>query len=263
MAFVAFALITVEDGTMTPPDLAEALDEALEPGKHIFRHKRKWRLTQHQIEDGWMSGRLGFDSQSAAGLWNEQRKDYETVRPSQITPWVIDTRTGRVAFELKGGTIKPESFRGTFQALLNEEATVFHWRVTLEEQSYPSWEEWKASVSRITNVRAKMTVPNPRYGGQLVEHLFEDAKLSAATLAVQGDNVDLDDSELLKESIDHAKRYGRIRAKGVSGPDGKKEEWRSEEHGAADREEAPRDPESMEVPAGSLRKLLQRRRKSK
>jgi hypothetical protein len=259
IAFVAFAVITVEEGTMTPPDLAAALEEALPAGKHIFRHKRKWRLTEHTTVDGWMSGRLGFDSQVSAGLWNEPRKDYDRIHPSQITPWVIETTTGRVAFELKAGSIKPESFRGTFQALLNEGATIFRWRVSLEEQSYPSWEEWTESVSRITNLRVKMTVPNPRYRGELVEHLFDDAKLSAATLAVQGDDIDLDDSELLVQSIEHAQRgYGRIRAKGVSGPDAERREWRSEEHGAPAREEAPRDPETMEVPAGSLRKLLER-----
>lgn len=249
---------------MRPADFSSALDEALAPGKSVLRYNRLWRLTQHEIDGGWISGRIGFEyPSSSVGVWDEQRKDYRSIRPAQVTRYVIDTKTRRVAFELKSSTIKPWTFQGNFQALLNQDSG-YQWRVTLEGLTQPSWEEWEESVSRITDIRIKMERPNPRYPGKEVERLFEDAKLSAATLAAKGDDIDMTDSELIKEAFEHARRgYGSITAKGVSGPDAKKEEWRSEDEGEADREQAARDPVTDEVPPESLRHLIEQRNESK
>ena len=88
---------------------------------------------------GWISGRIGFEyPSSSVGVWDEQRKDYRSIRPAQVTRYVIDTKTRRVAFELKSSTIKPWTFQGNFQALLNEDSG-YQWRVTLEGLTQPSW----------------------------------------------------------------------------------------------------------------------------
>lgn len=260
MVFVAFALISVAADSFQPPSYADALDDALTPGKSVLRYNRLWRLPQHSIESGWISGRIGFEyPNSSVGVWDDQQKDYRSIRPAQVTRYMIDVASHRVAFELKSSTIKPWTFQGNFQALLNEES-IYQWRVELEDLTQPTWDEWVESVSRVTDLRVRMERPNPRYPGKEIEHLFEDAKLSAATLAVQGDDVELTESELLVEAIRHAHRgYGRITAKGVAGTDGRKTEWRSEDD-LPERAQAERDPATGEVAADGLRQLLERRR---
>jgi hypothetical protein len=263
-AFVAFAIIGVEEGSIEPDDLAGALDEALTPGKRVTRYGRMWRLPQHSVEGDWIVGRVGFEYPASVGLWNETQKDFLSIKPSQVTPYVIHGPTGRVAFELKSSTIKAWTFQGNFQALLNQKSG-YRWKVTLEGVSQPPWEEWERSMARITDVRIKMHRPNPRYPGKEIERMFEMAKLNAATIAAQGDGIELSESELLKEAFALARNgYGTITAKGISrpsgtGPDGKKEEWRSEAESETERERAVRDPVTQEVPVDQMKQLLEQR----
>jgi hypothetical protein len=261
-AFVAFARVGLADGSITPPDFEAALEDALRPGKSVVRYNRLWRLPQHESHDGWITGRVGFEIPgNEAGVWDEISKDYRDISAAQLTRYMIDVRDRRVAFELKSSTIKPWTFQGNFQALLNADDS-YQWRVTLEGIDQPPWEDWQESVSRITNMRIKLVPPNPRYRGKEVEELIEGAKLSAATLAVQGDDIEISDSELLKESIQHFQAgYGSLTAKAIVDGDGdgkKKVEWRSEEEGNVARERAIRDPETSEVPPSELKHLLQR-----
>ncbi len=246
---------------LRPSDLGPALEEALTPGKSVVRYNRLWRLPQHESREGWITGRVGFEHPGTeAGVWDEQRKDYRDVNAAQLTRYMIDTGTGRVAFELKSSVIKPWTFQGNFQALLNADSG-YQWRVTLEGIDQPPWEEWRESVDRITNLRIKLVPPNPRYRGKEVEELIEGAKLSAATIAVQGEDIDPSESELLEESIQHYQAgYGSLTAKAVTGSDDKKVEWRSEEEGNVARERAMRDPETHEVPPSELERLLKKRR---
>jgi hypothetical protein len=260
LAFVAFARISLGEGSLMPSDIAKALHSDLAPGKSVFRYKRLWRLPQHAVRKGWISGRIGFEyPASSAAIWDEAKKDYREIHPAQVTRYVIDTNECRVAFELKGGSIKPWTFQTNFQALLNVESP-YQWRVALEELSQPSWEQWQKSVSRITDVRINMERPNPRYPGEQVEDLFENAQLAAATLAVKGDDIELSQSELLKEALALAQDYGHVTARGVASLDGEKQEWRSEEDGGTiDRQRAERDSKG-EVPTRSLRALLEKRK---
>jgi hypothetical protein len=260
LAFVAFARIEFAEGSLTPPDFAAALEQALMPGKSVLRYNRLWRLPQHETIDGWITGRIGFEHPgSESGLWDEQRKDYRNVSTAQLTRYMIAVHTRRVAFELKSSVIKPWTFQGNLQALLNVNDS-YQWRVTLEGVAQPPWEEWEQSVSRITNVRIKMERPNPRYPGKQVEELIERAKLSAATIAIKGDSVELSESELLREAFAHAMGgYGAITAKGVVGPDEEKVEWRSEDEGLTEREQVQRDPETQEVSPETLKHLLEQR----
>lgn len=258
LAFVAFARIELVEGTISPSSLGPALEEALTPGKSVVRYNRLWRLPQHEVDGHWITGRVGFEHPGTeAGVWDEQRKDYRDVSAAQLTRYMIDTRSGRVAFELKSSTIKPWTFQGNFQALLNAD-NGYQWRVALEGIDQPPWEEWQKQVGRITNLRITLVPPNPRYRGKEVEELIEGAKLSAATIAVQGEDIEISESELLEESIQHYQAgYGRLTAKAVVGSDDKKVEWRSEEEGNVARERAIRDPETHEVPPSELKRLLE------
>lgn len=246
---------------MAPSDFGVALEDALTPGKSVVRYNRLWRLPQHQSTDGWITGRVGFEPPgNEAGVWDEGTKDYRDISAAQLTRYMIDVSSHRVAFELKSSTIKPWTFQGNFQALLNAD-NGYQWRVTLEGIDQPPWEEWQDSVDRITSLRIKLVPPNPRYRGKEVEELIEGAKLSAATLAVQGDDIEISESELLQESIQHYQAgYGSLTAKAVAEGDGKKKvEWRSEEEGNVARERAIRDPETNEVPPSELKPLLENR----
>jgi hypothetical protein len=257
LAFVAFASIRAD---ATTPDLGQAIAESLTPGKSVLRYNRLWRLPKHTRREGFIYGRIGFEyPNSSVGVWNEQAKDYRSIRPAQITPYVIHAASGQVAFELKSSTIKPWTFQTNFQALLNKDSA-YRWRVILEELTYPSWEDWEKSV-RITDIRIRMERPNPRYKGKRVEDVLEGAKASAATLAVHGDDIDPDDSSFVSQALEHAKRYGHISAKGLAGSE--KREWQSEDGGTVDREQAPRDPATRAVAPKWLRQLLEQRHKVK
>ncbi len=259
-AFVAFATVTTAQGAIRPADFADALVASLRPGKNVLRYNRLWRLPKHTRRDGFIYGRIGFEyPNSSVGVWSEEQKDYTTIRPAEVTPFVLHVETGRLAFELKGGTIKPWTFQTNFRALLNKGST-YRWHVTLEELTQPSWEDWEKSVNRITSLRIRMERPNPRYRSKRVEDVLEGAKASAATLAMSGEDIDPDDSTFVTQALDHAKRYGHISAKGVV--DGEKSTWQSEDEGGiVVREQAPRDPSTGSVKPKRLRKLLEARHK--
>jgi hypothetical protein len=260
-ATVGFASVGFAPGAFAAADFSSAIEEDLRPGKYVLRYDRLWRLARHVTDDGWIFGRLGFEypDTPAVGLWDEDAKDYLRVQPGQLVRYAIDIEARRVAFELKSQTVRPGTFQGNFQALLNKESP-YRWRVMLEGVSQPPWEEWRATIARLTSITIRMKRPNPRYPGDLVEHMFEDAKLAAATIGARGDDVDLEDSQLLRESFELAQNYGSINAKGVVAPDGSKEEWRSSEEGAVEKAKVARDPESQDIPPDEFRRILRERR---
>jgi hypothetical protein len=144
---------------------------------------------------------------------------------------MIEAETGRVAFELKSGAIDPANSQSNFQASLRSENGSSGW-LPWRGPNRRRWEEWQRDVTRITSIRIKMVPPNPRYRGKDVEDLIEGAKLSAATLAVQGDDIQISESELLEESIEHFQAgYGTLSATAVVGTDDRKVVWRSEDEG--------------------------------
>jgi hypothetical protein len=260
-ARVAFARVDFAEDSLAPRDYAAALEDSLTPGKTVVRYERLWRMTRHTTDDGWIFGRIGFENPATGeiGVWDEATKDYRSIQPGQIVRYAIDVGARRVGFELKSGVVRPGTFQGNFQALLNRESP-YRWRVHLEGVAQPPWEEWRAWISRLTKVSLKMERPNPRYPGELVEHMFEDAKLAAATIGASGDDIDIDDSELLRQAFALAQTHGHIRAEGVVGPEAKKEEWRSEEEGAVERDTAKRDPDTQEIPPDEFKRVLQKRR---
>jgi hypothetical protein len=261
---LGFARIKFADGSFAPaaPDFNESLEASLEAGKAVVRYERLWRLTRHTTQDEWIFGRLGFEpagATDAVGVWDEEAKDYRRINPGQLVRYAIDLEARRVAFELRSAVVRPGTFQGNFQALLNLGA-VHHWRVALEGVSQPPWEEWRESISRLTSLTIRMKRPNPRYPGELVEHMFEDAKLAAATLGAKGDNIDMEDSELLSQAFALAQDYGSISAKGVVGPEATKDEWRSAEEGRVEQERVYRDPDTQDIPQEEFKRALLERR---
>lgn len=232
-------MIRVAPNSPQPDNLNETISSSLTPGKSVTRYNRVWRLPKYTRREGFVYGRLGFEypESTTVGVWDESTRDYTAIRPAQITPFVLHLATGRVVFELKANTIKPWTFQSNFQALLNHDSR-YRWRVTLEGVTYPSWEEWEKFVTRITHLQIRMNPPNPHYESKAIEDVLENAKANAASLVLNGDDIDPDSSTFVSQALKHGKRYGHIHAKGFAGDD--KREWKSEEDGI-DREQAPRD----------------------
>lgn len=109
----------------------EALLESLEPGTQSLRYGRLWRLGRWHEKDGVILGRIGFETGEVTELWNEDLRDFEEAELAQGTtsPFAIDLGSERVAFQRRGGTIKPATFMGALQALLNEASQFERWRV--------------------------------------------------------------------------------------------------------------------------------------
>jgi hypothetical protein len=196
-----------------------ALEESLRPGTQVSRYDRLWHIARWTREDDHIIGRIGFEPVGRQGeLWDERAKDFreQEIRVAATTSrFVVDLNTFRVAFQLRGNVIKPGTFRGNFQALLNEAAD-WGWRVRLLGIDQPPWEDWREEVTRVVKLAISMRLPNPRFPGQHVEELFDRTKAAAIKLALDapdGESINIDD-ELVLEAIELAKDYGNIDAVG-------------------------------------------------
>ena len=86
LAFVAFARIGLVKGTIEPTDFGAALETALTPGTAALHRNRLWRLPQHHSDDGWITGRVGFELiGTEAGVGDEALKDYRVMSAAQLT----------------------------------------------------------------------------------------------------------------------------------------------------------------------------------
>ena len=264
---VAYALLDFAEDTLSPHDFAAALRSSLVPGTWVVRYGKRWYMAQHRDSgDRWIEGRLAFESASEepGGIWDEQQNDIrpmDTVgRPVLPLDYVIDTRAKRVAFELKRPHVRPGTFQGNFQALL-QNASALPWRVNLEGVEQPPWEEWVKRVDRVTDVWITMRPANPHSPAEEIQSVFDDAKASAAVLHVQGDDVEISDSDLLVASLEHARLYGKISATGVL-PAGGEEKWNTgQEESGVTTDSVPRDTATRHISLRQLRSLLNRRSK--
>jgi hypothetical protein len=262
-AHIAFASIHLGD----KPEIGEqlpfggkrkALLESLVPGTTVTRYNRTWHMARHEEERDFVTGRIGFDV-AAAPSWDDRLNDFVDTRPGVVTPFAIDLRKMRVSFRLQGGAIKPWTFQGNFEALLNAAPSPHYWTVRLEGVEQPPWEEWRGGIDRITQITAAMIRPNPHYPSEEIERLFEDAKLAAVTLAARGDNIE-PEGGILKEAIAHVlDGYGKLRAKGVriEGGQAHEENWRTEAGAVVHQIVTALDPETHDLPPDALQKALE------
>lgn len=258
----AFAQIDFLRGQQPLVGAEAALVESLVPGTKVTRYDRVWHMARFSREDGWIHGRIGFERADQGPMWNEAEQDFveATVLQAQAVPFVIDVPTMRMAFQLRGTTIKPGTFRGNFQGLLNEARPSYRWVVRLEGVQQPPWEEWREIVSRVIELRVHMEKPNPRYPGREVENLFEQSKAAAADLVLKApENGDINlDAEFVLQAIQLAQEHGRIAATGVVEEEGqlRKEPWRSTLEGAVATESVRANPETGEALPEGLREAL-------
>jgi hypothetical protein len=260
---IAFAQVTVADESRLPFDRAEALIASLQPGTSIERYNRRWRMGRiEHLPGALVTGRIGYEATAGtAELWNEQLADFEetTILQGRTSPFVINLPSARAAFQLRGSDIRPRTFTGNFQALLNEASPMYRWRV-VEEIIHIPWTEWRTSVQRITELRLKLLRPNPNYGGrQQVEKLIEEINAEMVNMILRADAESLDgldiDAGFVQEAIEHVQAgygayasYGEVEEEGETQPTA----WYSDQEGTPVQKTTEVDPSTGEVSRASL-----------
>jgi hypothetical protein len=215
------------------------------------------------VDDQWIAGRMGFEQEEQTEFWDEDAMDFGegAVRRAQTVPFTVDSNTLRVAFQLRGSVVRPGTFRGAFQRLLNEASPYWQWAVRLEGVSQPPWDEWIGTVDRLTSLKIHMERPNPRYRREQVRELFEKTKAAAIEIALEAepDGALGTDEELIEAALEHAQDYGRVTATGVVLRDGKalREPWRSSAEGAVAKTSVAANPETGEALPAAMRDALE------
>jgi hypothetical protein len=218
---VAFAIIEVESATIS--DLDSLAADSLVPGKSISRYGREWRMgAVSRLEVGVWAGRIGFQRTTGSGeIWNDKVGDFMTVPiiEGKTSPFVLDLRRRDVAYQLRPGVIKRQSFTGAFEQLLNEGVGWPAWAVVpqLDEMTFA---EWQGSVDRIDSIHFKLELPNPNWEGRedLGQVMSEfDAALLEITAKADPDDPDGIDlsTGLPAQAVAHVEReYGTFKATG-------------------------------------------------
>ncbi|HEX2241086.1 MAG TPA: hypothetical protein VHJ82_08110 [Actinomycetota bacterium] len=239
-----------------------ALLESLVPGTTVERYGRTWRLAKPSLHGSVVTGRIGFEKPGTLEeYWNESAQDFERgfSKLGTASRFAIDLKSRRIAFQLRSNRIKPHTFIGNFQALLNAAAAGrWRWKVEPEFVGMP-WERWTDTVTRVTNLRIRLERPNPNFKGRKrVESLIEGTRSRILTLVMEADpneSIDVDD-QLVREAIDHAREHGHVKAEGRVEVDNEAlpVKWDSEEDGATQRRDVPVAPDTGEVPFNRLRR---------
>lgn len=262
-ARVAFGRLVVDPDLLPLEEPLELLRAALRPGTAVERHNRLWRMGQWREEDDVIYGRIGFEAAgSPTEIWNENKNDFEErVFPSGVTsPFAIRSGDFRIAFQLRGNTIRRQSFIGAMQALLREASSTY-WRIDSLTRDIP-FAEWTSTVSRVVSLRFRLEKPNPHYGERdLVRTMVQDAGSVMTNVVMRADEGDLDginvDSDFVAQCIEHAERYGDYGAVGEREQDGLTERvaW-SKRAGELDERTVEADPDTGEIRPTELRNQL-------
>lgn len=266
-AKVAFARVNLDfQGTQSMFEITDELIQALAIGTMVIRYQRIWHMGRHVQRGNRIFGRIGYQKSSATSqIWDDSAQDFiETPQNlGKTIPFLIDLETLRVVFQLRGTEVKPLTFAGNFEALLRE-ASSEHWNVELEFLAQPSWENWVQSIDRLFELRVKNVIPNPRYRSDRIEEAFNSTKASEieyALKALEGESLDLESEGLIKDAIEHSKRYGSRQAKGFKQTDTGPvtETWKSDLEGEYATLFVEQDPVTLEVTETTLNEALDTR----
>jgi hypothetical protein len=219
---VGFASAEPEGLFAAVPDAyPRALNSSWIPGATANRYGRTWFLSrQRNLVDSIWTGRIGFvqEDELMTVFWDPNEADFarQAAPSGVVVPFAIDANSGSVAFQLISGVVRPTTFTGAFQALLNQGPT-YRWRVRpfVIRRTY---EEWRSQVPILTEFSFRLEAPNPHYVDEPeVERLLEELELQVARLigrAREGHGIN-DGAELFRQALDHVRRnYGRGVIKG-------------------------------------------------
>src|ERR1700722_7751317 len=82
---------------------ATQLTSIVVAGATTERYNRIWHVGRTRVDNGVLFGRLGYESTSAADLWDEERKDFqETSTPSGVvSPFAISLGSFLLVFQTR------------------------------------------------------------------------------------------------------------------------------------------------------------------
>ena len=241
----------------TPDD---QLTRALIPGASTERFGRTWRLGRtSRLRDNVIFARVGFSRESGAESWDEVSKDFvDVIVPSGLAaPFTVDLDTLHLAFQIRPPDIKTTSFTGALQHILREATGNDEWIVEVPRHE-ATFEHWVSTVRAITEIRLRLTPPNPNYIGRPhIQTMLELMNADAATLTLashDGLNMDaLDDADVINQAITHINmHYGNIKAVGIDKKTGRKSKFDSKRGDAQQFVEGIVDPLTGEVSEGAL-----------
>jgi len=243
----------------------QALAESWTPGGEVTRYGRTWRISRPRLSGSYWTGRIGFirEGELTTVGWDPKQEDFRTEEASGgvIVPLTLSAETGVIAFQLRSGVVRPTTFTGALQGLLNQSQT-YRWQVQplVIERPYP---EWRQTVVRVSEARFRLLQPNPNWADRKeVEHIVDQLEAQVARLearAAQGEGLN-DASPLFKQALDHTlAHYGRAVVRGVDAQE-VESEWDSSGGGTIPvREDVEVETEADEVPQTDLTETLRRR----
>lgn len=227
---LAFARLIPETGSLfSINENLVLLQSAIRAGTAAERHGREWRMGQHSVDEAYLYGRLGFmHAHAPTEVWSDTATDFvDEAFPSGFTsPFAVRISDLVVAFQLRSGHIKRQSFAGALQALMRT-ASGDAWQVVPMVRPI-TFERWRASVSRVTTMSFKLQPPNPNYKGRpLVQSVIKGAGADMVTFVLRAGADDLagldTEAEFLRQAVSHAEKgYGKFAAVGERTDDGGK-----------------------------------------
>ena len=227
---VGLGVVTLEG--LFQASIHEALTASWMTGATVTRYRRRWTLSKiHSQTTDSIVGQIGFVGENEV---TTLFFDYDTgdfVRggaPSGVlVPFAIRLSDGLVAYQLRPGMVREESFAGALAALLNTTPNEYVWSVEAAVD-FRSWDEWRSEVDSVTSFAFRLDKPNPHYDDDwrvedLIENLqLEYARLAGKALDERGVNTD---DEFFRQALDHVLReYGRAAVDGQTA-DGKESTW--------------------------------------
>lgn len=184
-------------------------------------------MGQFRESDGFFTGRIGFEELRPTERWSPGKVDFEVTQMvnGQTSPFAIEVRTLRMAFQLRSGTIRTTTFTEAFRSLIKAQLGI-DWTISPLAEG-ESWDEWRARVERITELHVTVREPNPTYNFDEPRELIEGANAKWLSFVAQAKPEDvrgLNVEGWLSGVLSHATDYGHTSAKGQT-PDGTETEW--------------------------------------
>lgn len=205
-------------------DLGTALNASWTTGATVTRYRRKWTLSRiHEQTPDTITGQIGFVSENEVTTLFFDHEKGDFVRSGAPTgvlvPFAIRLSDGLVAYQLRPGVVREESFTGALAELLNSTSNEYQWSVETATETL-TWDEWQGTVDRVTAFAFRLEKPNPHYEDDWrVEDIIEDLRLEYARLtgkALDDQGVDTE-SDLFQQALDHVLRnYGRASIEGMT-----------------------------------------------
>ncbi|MFI6230152.1 hypothetical protein ACIBCR_22925 [Micromonospora echinospora] len=143
---------------VSPPQLnllqtaAAQVRSAMRPGFREERYGRLWRIGQVTENDGHLHGHLGFEKETGADLWDDDRQDFTptAVQHGLAAPFLIRLHDFAIVFQPRQD-IRIPSFTGALRSMLSA-ATTDTWTVR-PLTGETDFDKWRASVDRVVRIR--------------------------------------------------------------------------------------------------------------